>query len=205
MAGLMQPQAPQGAPMQQAPTQPTAMPQEGGEGVSPEEQAQYEAWVKNAMELMYNEKSMEQVVAALQGDGSPVEGLANALVMVTVRLEDSAAEQGQAVSEDVKFHAANEILSLLSDLAEAAGVHTYTEQEAEQAFMMAMDLYRDLRQDSINPEEYQQDFNDLMAADQGGQLESMVPGIGEFANRQQGAPQGPGAQPGTPGQPQQMR
>jgi hypothetical protein len=177
MAGLMKEQAPQ---------QPEQEMAHGN--VDPAEQAQYDRFVNNGMELMNSEKTMPQLLKTLEGDGDPVEGLANALFMIVSRLDDSASGAGAEISGDVKMHAGqDEFLPHLVELAEAAGVHGYTPEEQEAALFKALDLYRDNQQQQgkLPTEELGQDMNDLVAADQQGRLDEMVPGATEYAQRGQ--------------------
>lgn len=178
MAGLMQPQG-----------QPQAQPQQGmpqGEeesNVSPEEQKSYNNFVTNGMKLMYSEKTMPQVVKAIQGGGNPVEGLANAALTVVTQLEQSAKQKGVEISPDVKYHGSEELLAQMAELAEAAGIHEFSEEELEQAFFLALDLYRVGKQQSGELDEgaLKQDMQMLQAANEQGQLDQVVPGASQYA------------------------
>jgi hypothetical protein len=190
--------APPGAPPQTGMPGP-AMGEEGaamGEeqpNVSPEEQAQYEQWVTNGMQLIYSKQTLPHVMKLLSGGEKPTEGLANALAMVALRLDESAKEGGTEISGDVKLHGAQELLEQLAELAENAGIHEFSEEELEAAFYLALDIYRSTAQanGTLPVEDLKQDFNELVAADQQGRLDEVLPGISEYAKR---APK-PGQQP----------
>ena len=62
------PAAPGGTPTASAEEQPN---------VSPEEQQGYDEFVNNAFSVIYDKKSLPQILEGLKGDGNPVEGLAN--------------------------------------------------------------------------------------------------------------------------------
>lgn len=204
MAGLLD-QRPQRAPAQQG----APLPDEGeevGEGVTEDEQRSYNEFVTNGMTLIYDEKAMPGLLEAMGGDGNPVEGLANAAVTIVTRLDDSARQAGQEISGDVKMHGAVELIEQLAELAQEGGVHEYSEEEMESALYMAMDIYRDAAKakGTLPTEELKQDFGALMAADQQGALDQMVPGLSEFARQrapkaggppQQGGKGGPGRRP----------
>lgn len=210
MAGLLSQQQQQpgagGAPMPPAggggapmPGDPNAMAgPAGGEddsNVSPEEQAQYDQWVTNGMQLMYSEQVMPQILETVAGGGDPIQGLANAVAMITIRLEDSAGDASAEISGDVKFHAATEFAEQLAELGEAAGIHQYSEEDIEAAFLLALDIYRSARQEEgrLPVDEISQDMQELVAAEQQGRIEDVLPGITEYAQRAQGrgaAPQG---------------
>lgn len=185
------------APPKGEPTHAAGAPDEDGESgnVSPEEQAQYDTWVQNGMNVMYDEKAMPQLLETIRGDGSPVEGLATALSTLVMRLEDSAEKSGQQISGDVKLHGAQELLEQMVELAEEAGIHEFTPEEMESAFYLALDTYRSTRQEQgkLPVEELSQDMNELAAAEQQGTLGQMLPGIEEYAQK---APQ-PGQQGGN--------
>lgn len=153
--------------------------------VSPEEQAQYDEFVTNGMQLIYNKDGIGQLLQAVAGDGNPIEGLAHAMVTIVTRLEDSARDQGKEISGDVKYHGSVELLEQVAELASAAGIHDFTEEEMESAMFMALDLYRAKReQDGTLPVgELQEDMNELVAADQQGRLEELLPGVSEYAQR----------------------
>lgn len=158
---------------------------EGESNVSPEEQAQYDQFVKNGMELIYDEKTMPQLMQSLEGAGTPTEGLANALVTVVMRLEDSAKQQGQEISGEVIMHAATELMEQLVELAEAAGVHEFTPEDIESSYLLAIDTYRTARQGKgdLPVDDLKQDMDMMMQADQQGRLDEVVPGISEYAKR----------------------
>lgn len=155
--------------------------------VSPEEQAQYDSFVKNGMNLIYDEKGMDKLVESLDGDGSPVEGLANTLVTVVMRLEDSAADAGHPVSGDVVMHGGAEIMGLMAEMSSEAGVHEFSDAEQESAWYMAQDQYRSMRQEQgvLPVEQLQADMNEMLQAEQAGTLGEMLPGIEEYAQRAQ--------------------
>lgn len=153
--------------------------------VSPEEQQQYNEYVENGMNMMYDEKIMPQLMETVTGSGNPIEGLANAIMAIVTRLDDSAEKKGVTIPGDVKLHGATEIMEQMVELAETAGVHEYTEEEMESAYYRAIDLYRESRQEQgkLPVEDLKQDMGELVEADKQGRLEDMMPGIGQFAQR----------------------
>jgi len=158
--------------------------------VSPEEQAQYNAFVENGAEVIYSEGGQKSILDSIAGggqggDGNPVEGLANALVMLVMRLEDSAEQAGTKMSGDVMLHGGSELLELMVEMAEEAGIHTFDDSEIESALYLALDTYRATRQQQgkLPEEQLQADFEEVQRAEQAGQLEEVIPGIGEYAKR----------------------
>ncbi len=183
MAGLLTPAEKRGtggpANTSNADTQGAGL---DGTSVSPEEQEQYNAFVTNGMQMIDNPEALPKFLESIKGAGSPVEGMANALAMLVMRLEDSAAESGQKISGDVMLHGGTELLEGLVELAEAAGVHEFDEKEMESALYLAMDIYRTSRTESgsLPDKELSRDWQELQRAERGGELEEMLPGIGEY-------------------------
>lgn len=151
--------------------------------VSPEDQAQYDQFVQNGMELMYGEQVMPALLKSIESTEDPAEGLGNAVATLVMRLDDSASKAGQEISGDVKLHAAKELLEQMAELAEEAGIHEYTEEEMESAFYFALDVYRTTRQaeGKINPEEFQGDMQEIQAADQEDRIDEVLPGLSGYA------------------------
>lgn len=172
----------------------------GAEGnVSPEEQAQYDAFVTNGMKLMNDEKGIDGLLKSIQGDGDPIQGLANTVAAIVIRVEDSAQKQGVEISPDVLMHGGTELLEQAADLAEQAGIHEFSEEDLESALYQSMDIYRSMREGKLPTEQLGQDLQKLQAAEQDGSLEEMFPGITEFGNKSPAPPprnaQPPAGQP----------
>jgi len=180
MAGLLN--ASEQNPQQAA--APAAAGAEPAPNVSKEEQAQYDEFVTNAMSMMNSEKGSKALLKSIEGE-NPVEGLANAVASIVMRLEDSAEKAGAKISGDVMMAGGAEILEQAADLSEQAGGHAFTEEELEQAVYMAMDLYREARtqQGKLDQGSFGQDLNDLKAAEADGTLEEQIPGITEHSQK----------------------
>lgn len=153
--------------------------------VSPEEQQSYDQFVSNGMQLIYSEQGLPQLLESISGGGDPIEGLANTLAMVVIRLEDSARDQGQEFSGDVKLNAATELMEQMVELAEQAGVHEYSQEDMDASLFRALDIYRSAREEqgTLPVEELTEDMQGLIQAEQEGRLEEVVPGITEYAKR----------------------
>jgi hypothetical protein len=184
MAGLLNKQQDAGTMTQGAPMEGQG---DAGEesNVSPEEQQAYDAFIDNGAELIYRKEAMPQLVESLRGADNPIEGLANTLAMVVMRLEDSAEKAGQEMSGDVMLHAGSELLQMLAEMSEAANIHTFSEEDQEAALYQALDIYRSTRQEEgrLPVEELQNDMQMLMQAEQSGTLDEVLPGISEYAGK----------------------
>ena len=156
--------------------------------VTEAEQQIYDEFVDNAFSVIYDDKSLPQIIESLKGDGDPVEGLANTAVSVIARVQDSAEQAGQPLPPDVVFNAGVEILENLADLAEKAGVHEFTPQELEGGTFRAMDIYREMkgRDGGADRPEIVADFNQIVELDKAGQLDQIAPGLTERFSQQGG-------------------
>lgn len=160
----------------------------GGEetpNVTPEEQAQYDEFVNNAMSMIYDPKVRTKILDSLRVTKQPMDDLANTAVMVVKGAVGSAEKAGQKISDDVLYHGGAEILQQLAEYADKAKIHTFTEDEMEGAWYKALDLYRQLgtNDGTINPDALKGEFQQIVDADKAGTLDQIVPGVGQ----QQGA------------------
>jgi len=177
------PQAPENPPMQQ----PTAM---FGQQVqaSPEEQAQYEKFVSNALNVIYNDKALPAYVETLKGDGDPKAGLAMATVQTIAMVAQSAEAAGLELSGDVVFHAGKEIFEDLADLSADAGIKDYTkDQDAlDGAYFMALDQFQSLMADNgrLDQSIFQADMQKLMEMDGSGEFEATLRRLAEADDMQ---------------------
>jgi len=153
------------------------------QNVTPEEQEQYNRFVTNGMLLMYEKERLPTLLKTIAGDGNPVEGIANALVSIVSRLDDSADKAGAQVSGDIKYQGGVELMEQLVELAENAGIHTFSDKEMEDATLLALDTYRASKQQAgaLPVDELSQDFEALLAAEESGELEQVLPGVNEYA------------------------
>ena len=189
MAGLLTPRRGEGGPANTSDADispPNVEAEAGGEiesNVSAEEQEQYDRFVTNGMKMLYDKNAVDKLLQSIEGDGNPVEGLANALVQVVMRLEDSSEQAGEKISPDVLLHGGTELLEQMVDLSEQAGGHKFKEQEVESALYLALDTYRTTRQQQgrLDEEALSADMEQLVQADYKGELDSLIPGIGEYA------------------------
>lgn len=108
--------------------------------------------------------------------GNPVDNLAVASVLLTMFLDSSAASSGKEIPNDVLYHAGVELVEELGEVAGAAGIHDYSEQELEGAFYRALDLFR-IASPRVDTDALGQEFAEIANADKAGTLDQMLPGI----------------------------
>lgn len=155
---------PQGAPAPE-------MEDGGGQpNVSPEEQAQYEAFVNAALTLISDDNTEAGLLKSLGGSKDPILSLASTAVNVVKRVEAAAAKKNQQIPGEIILHGGQEIVEALAAMAAAAGIHDYTPEEVEGAFYRAADMYREDKAAAgeIDEAAAKSDIEELKAADQAG-------------------------------------
>ena len=183
-----------GGPGQAAGVAPTGfnpgeqMEEDETPNVSPEEQQQYDAFVQNAMEIMYTQegKPEPQVLQRLSTGNKPIDTLAQTTVWLVMMVEQDAKRNGQPIDDDVIFHAAKEVMEQLVELTEAAGIHTFKEAEIQGAWYNALDMYREANSDEggrIDPEVAAGKFQELDAAAREGRGDEVLPGYEQQSER----------------------
>lgn len=222
MAGLGNPMAPPTMTPQAGQPQGDVVSEAGTAeqpNVTPEEQAMYDQFVGNAEQIIFPDGEDGQptaspmILAQLRGEfdpeameafaaaepplaQSPTDSLAGTAVMLVLVLENSMAASGMQIDPDtldtVIFHAGAEILQGLGEVAEAADIHAYTEEELEAALYRALDLYR-ISSGRIDQDALKQQFGQIVEADKAGTLGQLLPGI-----EQRMQPGDQGAQGGQP-------
>jgi hypothetical protein len=105
--------------------------------------------------------------------------LANTAVQIVSKLDASAKEAGQPISDDVLYHAGSEIVGMLAEVAEAANIHNYSDDEIQGAFYQALDQYRPIAEEMGRTDDatLKSQFGQILDADAQGQLGQVLPGI----------------------------
>ncbi|MCH8141600.1 MAG: hypothetical protein IH908_08390 [Proteobacteria bacterium] len=164
----------------------TAVQGEEQPNVSPEEQAEYDAIVNNAYNLLY--ENIPTTLESIAGGGDPVTGLAQTVANTMSRLVNSATKAGKKFSGAVILHAGVEILEDLASLAQDSGIHDFTPDELESATYLAAETFRDLQQKAgnLDPNVAAGDLEALQQAEADGTLDQIIPGVSEkFTDFQQ--------------------
>lgn len=173
--------------------------------VTPEEQAEYDQFVNNALEVIYPQGERGQmgkaVQAHLQGQyepeiqqmleqveppinpQSPIDNIAATAALIVVYLEGTAQDAGKQLDDSVVYHAGSEIVQVLANDGEEAGFFNVEDKDIENAFYRAVDLYRYISpradQASLSGE-----FEQIAQADKAGQLDSILPGVSKAAQQE---------------------
>lgn len=192
--------------------------------VAPEEQALYDRFIENFHEVVFGKTGRQpgpkgepsifdtimdtlQTVGSSGAENAHIDALANVTVTVIDFLAESAEKAGKPIPHDLLLHAASEIVPNLAEFAEAIGIHDdYTEEELAWTLQHAAGLYAEklFQAGKINQQEMQQYMGEMVAADEAGRIEEVLPGITEAANRY-GAEVTPQMQPPPAPPPQGMR
>jgi len=99
---------------------------------NPQQQAEYDSFVKNGMRLIYgNKKGLKQLLKSLDGSGDPMDGLANTLTAIALRVTDSAKKAGKTLPPEVVMYGAGELLEQLADFSAQSGGHKYGDEELQ--------------------------------------------------------------------------
>jgi hypothetical protein len=174
------------------------------EQASPEEQAQYEQFVNSGLAMIYPEQSPGEVnpaiLSSLRGQfepdalamfedaqpaltDSPQDSVAATAVLLTVMNEG----RGE-FTDDVVMHGGAALIEELVEVAEAAKIHEFSDKEMEGITYRAMDLYR-ISSPRADPAALTEEFKQLMAANEQGTLNKVLPGLpgGPAMTQQQGA------------------
>lgn len=186
---------------------------EEGQGMtqaSPEEEADAEEFIKNAVELTHDEngKPTEPVQRHLQGQfepevmqmfeavnppinpESPSDCLALTGLLVVMATDASAMSAGKDVGNDVVLHAGAELIAMFAEDAEVLGLFESDEKGVEVAVTRAVDIYNQIDGPRVDKQMLADEFQQLVEADKAGQLDKVLPGAKQaagMADQQQGA------------------
>lgn len=159
--------------------------------VSPEEQEQYNQFMEKAADLIYTDDHEVEptILEALrvppetegpEGGSPPIMALANSAFQIVKKLDSSASEQGISISDDVLAHAGQEIVEEIGEVARAANIYDYDEDELTGAYLQAIDLFRDyaIASGRTSKETLVAQFGEIEEADKAGKLGDIMPGMG---------------------------
>lgn len=125
---------------------------------------------------------LEQALAAegqpMQPENEPGEGMPG-----------QPEDEGDYSPEAVLMEGGKLAVEELVEVAEAANIHDFSQEEIDGAFYRALDLFR-VAQEKVNPrvvQSLQRGFEQLRMADQQGQLSKVLPGLPGGAPMKQGA------------------
>jgi hypothetical protein len=187
----------------------------GPEPASAEEQALYDQFVAQALEVAFDRGQRESLREQLTTGDDPVEATAFSSAAIVKRTMDMAREAGQEIPADVALHGGTEVFSEIAAYAQRLGAGTFFVDEqgnpadpdddnavlgpaGEAAHLRALDHARQLMEaDGTLPKEAaMQDFQQLVEADKAGALDEMLANAARPVPAEEGTPppaQGKGA------------
>lgn len=178
---------------------------EGKEPATPEEQEAKDQFVKAGLKLIYEggevrpsileflDEDPSDLIAVL-GDSEQLQNstppvtLAATTVMVVLEVIN---RMGEKPDDLIIFHGGLEILEDLANLATEAGIHDYSQDEINTAWLMAQDIYREAgsAQGLVDTDALKAEFDEIVTADKNGQLGNVLPALAnaQVAPQQEGA------------------
>jgi hypothetical protein len=141
MAGILQTEQPMAEqPMAAQPEMAEQMPEKQ---VDPKIQEQYDMFVINGMNIIYDEKAAGQIVKRIVGSKDPVKAIADATVALVNRVVDSALENKVQIAKEALVHGSAALLNEIVTLAEAKGLAKLSEDDKAQALNQATSTFLD--------------------------------------------------------------
>jgi hypothetical protein len=130
-----------------------------GEYAPENEQKVYDNVVNAGMAMMYNKKMADRFIEMLQTSTDKPTTIAQIINMLGDAIKQRAKKD---IDTDILFHAAQELIDLLVEMATKAGIEI-SDQDAEMGFYRTIEMFDEMK-GGINPQEMQQlkaDFEEL--------------------------------------------
>lgn len=122
---------PQQTPVEQPAQTDVAPTDQGSSNVSPEEQKQYDIVMTAARGILFGEATFKTVMDKLSGGKDEMgKTIGHTAAMVITSIKGGIEKQGRSVPEDILFHAGEEVVSDLIEMAVAAKLMQESEAEA---------------------------------------------------------------------------
>lgn len=172
--------------------------------------AQMAQFVAQCRLAIYKTPSVTEATIQSLKTGDPVQALAHVTLGVVSRVNDAATQAGEKLDPSVLLHGglivAQDIADFSNQIAKAQGTPTYTDKQINQAYLIAVDLFRAQQQASgqLDTNQAAQFLQAIKQAQQEGKLDEVLPGATEAAKQfgkdapatpAQGQPQSGGAAP----------
>ena len=135
---------------------PEAAPPEAGPGPEAQgrerrqpteaEQRLFDDFVGNAIKLAYQPETADRIVELLRGGhaASPVECLAQVTAMVVGKVKESAEQGGNTVPDAIVVRCAAKVASDIgTEMAPAAGLPKFDDEQIHAAYFRAMEILRE--------------------------------------------------------------
>lgn len=155
-------------------------PQGAGRGgnADPQMQEIYDRFVSLAVLHIHNEKVLPSLVERMRS-GEPVQAIGEIAATVGHAVVKKAEASGQQIPDAVLLHGGGEIVQALADIARKAGIADLSEEEVEQAFYIAADTFRQMRQGegAVDQKQMQQGMSEIADLQGSGELDRLLEGV----------------------------
>jgi len=109
--------------------------------VDPAIQEQFDMFMSSGISIIHDKKVSDSLIKQLRISKEPVDSIAQILLGVIRRIENSAESNGIKIDTSVKVSGANQLLGEIINLAETVGMPPLTDEQKYQAFSLAISLY----------------------------------------------------------------
>ena len=113
------------------------------EGVDPQTQETFDAFVANGMKIIHNDKASDGILKTIADADDPVKAIADATLNVVERLEQSGGESGMNFDPSVLMQGANVLMGEIIMSAEMVGLKPLSDEEKYMAYSLAVSKYID--------------------------------------------------------------
>ncbi|MBT4079658.1 MAG: hypothetical protein HOL17_06275 [Gammaproteobacteria bacterium] len=129
-------------------TESAAPAENAGDQASPEEQEKFDDVVHTAMALLFEEKSSKKVLQALKSAKDPVQTVAS----IAVGLGEAYEKRKGDIPDEVAGPVAAEVVEMIYDYGEKAGVLEATEEDMENTLYKVYEIWGGEHQQGIDRE-----------------------------------------------------
>lgn len=121
---------------------------------------------------------MQQMLAAVEppiNPQSPIDTIGASAALIMAFLAGSAGQQGKPLDEGIMLNAGLDVVEVLANDGEQAGMFEVSEKDIEHAFYRGCDIYRYIGP-NVDQQALAAEFEQIAAADRAGQLDKVIPG-----------------------------
>lgn len=106
-------------------------------------QEQIDIFISNGMMMIHNSKVSDGILSKILKDPDRIKAIAEAIVLIINHLADSAAKNGQALTNETLVFGSNFLLGELISLAEAAGMQKLNEAQKAEVLQRGVGMFID--------------------------------------------------------------
>jgi len=106
-------------------------------------QEQMDIFISNGMMMIHNSKVSDSILSKILKEQDKIKAIAEAMVLIINHLVDSAAQNGQALTNEVLVFGSNFLLGELISLAEAAGMQKLSDEQKTEVLQRGVGMFID--------------------------------------------------------------